>query len=138
MAIKKFFSIAYRNLVRNGRRTTLTALAVALGLMVVFAMSSLIDGMVKTMVADGIRISSGHLQIRNANYEVDKGSLLCKDLLQDGEGWVAACHPIHPLGSEPKMDVRSFRLPITGCLMIRSACATRGRARRRRRRAASR
>ena len=89
MAIKKFFSIAYRNLVRNGRRTTLTALAVALGLMVVFAMSSLIDGMVKTMVADGIRISSGHLQIRNANYEVDKASLLSKDLLQDGDAWVA-------------------------------------------------
>jgi putative ABC transport system permease protein len=89
MAIRKFFSIAYRNLVRNGRRTVLTALAVALGLMVVFAMASLIDGMVKTMVADGIRMSSGHLQIRNANYEVDKASLLSKDLLQDGEAWVA-------------------------------------------------
>ena len=32
-------------------------------------MSSLIDGMVKTMVADSIRMSSGHLQIRNANYD---------------------------------------------------------------------
>ena len=89
MAIRKFFSIAYRNLIRNGRRTTLTALAVALGLMVVFAMASLIDGMVKTMVADGIRMSSGHLQIRNTNYEVNKASLLSKDLLQDGEAWVA-------------------------------------------------
>lgn len=89
MALKKFFVIAYRNLVRNGRRTTLTALAVALGLMVVFAMASLIDGMVKTMVADGIRISTGHLQIRNAHYEVDKASLLSQDLLRDGEAWVA-------------------------------------------------
>ncbi len=89
MALKKFFVIAYRNLVRNGRRTTLTALAVALGLMVVFAMASLIDGMVKTMVADGIRISTGHLQIRNAHYEVDKASLLSQDLLRDGEAWAA-------------------------------------------------
>jgi len=89
MAIKKFFSIAYRNLVRNGRRTTLTALAVALGLMVVFAMASLIDGMVKTMVADSIRVTTGHLQIRNANYEESKASLLSKDLLQDGGAWVA-------------------------------------------------
>ena len=89
MAIKRFFSIAFRNLIRNGRRTTLTALAVALGLMVVFAMSSLIDGMIKTMVADSIRMSTGHLQIRNANYEENKGSLLSKDLLQDGEAWVA-------------------------------------------------
>ena len=88
MAIRKFFSIAYRNLVRNGRRTTLTALAVALGLMVVFAMASLIDGMLKTMVADSIRISTGHLQIRSATYDENKASLLSKDLLQDGEAWV--------------------------------------------------
>jgi len=89
MAIKKFISIAYRNLIRNGRRTTLTALAVALGLMVVFAMASLIDGMIKTMVADSIRITTGHLQIRNATYEESKASLLSKNLLQDGDDWVA-------------------------------------------------
>ncbi len=88
MAIRKFFSIAYRNLVRNGRRTTLTALAVALGLMVVFAMASMIDGMVKTMVADSIRMTTGHLQIRNANYEENKASLLANDLLRDAETWV--------------------------------------------------
>ncbi|MCA9921294.1 MAG: ABC transporter permease, partial [Anaerolineales bacterium] len=75
MAISKFFSIAYRNLVRNGRRTTLTTLAVALGLVVVMAMSSLIEGMISTMVADGIRMSSGHLQIRAESYDEDKASL---------------------------------------------------------------
>ena len=85
MAIGKFFSIAYRNLARNGRRTALTALAVALGLVVVMAMSSLIDGMVSTILADNIRLSSGHLQVRNANYEIDKASLLAQDLLRDGE-----------------------------------------------------
>ena len=85
MAISRFFSIAYRNLVRNGRRTTLTALAVALGLVVVMSMSSLIDGMVATMLADNIRLSSGHLQIRSASYESDKASLLAKDLLEDGD-----------------------------------------------------
>ncbi len=85
MAISKFFSISYRNLIRNGRRTALTALAVALGLVVVMSMSSLIDGMLKTMLADNIRLSSGHLQIRNVNYEADKASLLSRDLLQDGE-----------------------------------------------------
>ena len=87
MAIKKFFAIAFRNLVRNGRRTSLTALAVALGLVVVFAMSSLIEGMITTMLADSIRITSGHLQIRNENYEADKASLLSKDLLEDGDAW---------------------------------------------------
>lgn len=87
MAIRRFFSIAYRNLVRNGRRTTLTALAVSLGLVVVMIMSSMIEGMVSTMMADNIRLSSGHLQIRNASYDADKASLLSRDLLEDGEAW---------------------------------------------------
>jgi len=85
MAIVKFLAIAYRNLVRNARRTGLTALAVALGLVVVMAMSSLIEGMVSSMVADNIRMSSGHLQLRDESYQSDKASLLSRDLLQDGE-----------------------------------------------------
>lgn len=95
MATSRFFSIAYRNLVRNGRRTILTALAVALGLVVVMAMSSLIEGMISTMVADGIRINTGHLQIRSASYDADKGSLLAKDLLRDSEAWASEieAHP---------------------------------------------
>jgi ABC-type lipoprotein release transport system permease subunit len=89
MAIRRFFSIAYRNLVRNGRRTALTALAVSLGLVVVMIMSSMIEGMVSTMLADNIRLSSGHLQIREESYDANKGSLLSRDLLEDGEAWAA-------------------------------------------------
>ncbi|MCP4428213.1 MAG: ABC transporter permease [Chloroflexi bacterium] len=89
MAISKFFSIAYRNLARNKRRTALTALAVALGLVTVMSMSSLIDGMLTSMVDDNIRLSSGHLQIRNADYEANKASLLAKHLLQDGAALAA-------------------------------------------------
>ena len=99
MAISKFFSIAYRNLVRNGRRTTLTTLAVALGLVVVMAMSSLIEGMISTMVADGIRMSSGHLQIRAESYDEDKASLLSKDLLRDGAAWAAQAEALSEVQS---------------------------------------
>ena len=94
MAIRKFFSIAYRNLARNGRRTALTALAVGLGLVVVLAFSSLIEGMVSSMVADGIRMSSGHLQIRNNNYETGEASLLSRDLLKDAAAWSAQAEAI--------------------------------------------
>ncbi len=85
MAITKFFTIAYRNLVRNGRRTILTALTVALGLVVNMAMSALIEGSLDDTVANNIKVRTGHLQIRNRNYDVDKLSLLYRDLLQDGE-----------------------------------------------------
>ncbi len=85
MAFSKFLVMAYRDLVRNGRRSALTALAVALGLVVVMAFSSLINGMLESMLADNIRLSTGHLQIRNESYDESKSSLLSKDLLEDGE-----------------------------------------------------
>ncbi|MBN1993654.1 MAG: ABC transporter permease [Anaerolineae bacterium] len=85
MTMAKFFTIAYRNLVRNRRRTVLTALVVALGLVVAMSFSALLDGMLVSMLADNIRVSTGHLQIRNKNYEADKASLLYQDLLKDGE-----------------------------------------------------
>jgi ABC-type lipoprotein release transport system permease subunit len=94
MAIRKFFTIAYRNLARNGRRTALTALAVGLGLVVVLAFSSLIEGMVSSMVTDGIRINTGHLQIRAESYDADKASLLSRDLLKDAAAWSAQAEAI--------------------------------------------
>jgi ABC-type lipoprotein release transport system permease subunit len=87
VSLSKYLSIAYRDLVRNRRRSALTALAVALGLVVVFAFASLIDGMLETMVTDNIRLSSGHLQIRNENYDDSKGSLKSQDLLEKGDEW---------------------------------------------------
>lgn len=89
MSLSKYLSMAYRDLLRNGRRTALTALAVALGLVVVFAFSSLIDGMLESMVADNIRLSSGHLQIRNDSYDTDTASLKSQDLLEEADDWVA-------------------------------------------------
>jgi putative ABC transport system permease protein len=89
VSLSKYLSMAYRDLVRNGRRSALTALAVALGLVVVFAFSSLIDGMLETIVADSIRLSSGHLQIRNENYDASKASLKSQDLLEKGDEWAA-------------------------------------------------
>ena len=85
MAIKKFFSMAFRSVIRNTRRSLLTALAVALGLVVVMVMAGAIEGMIDNALADSIRVSTGHLQIRNTNYEVGKGSLLAKDLLDNAE-----------------------------------------------------
>lgn len=87
MSLAKYLSMAFRDLVRNGRRSALTALAVALGLVVVFAFASLIDGMLETMVADNIRLSSGHLQIRNESYDTSKESLKAQDLLEKGDDW---------------------------------------------------
>ena len=89
MTLTRFLTIAYRNLIRNGRRTALTALVVALGMMVAMSFSALLEGMLVSMLADNIHVSTGHLQIRNENYEVGKASLLYQDLLEDGEALAA-------------------------------------------------
>jgi ABC-type lipoprotein release transport system permease subunit len=80
--------IGFRDLARNTRRTALTALAIGLGLVVTMAMASLIEGMLENSLADNIRLSTGHLQIRNADYDEDKQSLLSKELIKDPESVV--------------------------------------------------
>ncbi len=89
MAVSKFLVMAYRDLARNSRRSLFTALAVALGLVVVMAFASLLDGMLESMLADNIRLSSGHLQVRNESYESNDASLKSRDLLQDAEEMAA-------------------------------------------------
>jgi ABC-type lipoprotein release transport system permease subunit len=86
MAIKKFWVIAYRDLIRNKRRTLLTLLAVALGMMILIMMSGLVSGIIAGGVRDNIRLNTGHIQLRDESYEIEKLSLLSRDLLQDSAG----------------------------------------------------
>ncbi|MDX1414070.1 MAG: FtsX-like permease family protein [Candidatus Promineifilaceae bacterium] len=83
MAIKQFWVIAFRDLIRNRRRTLLTLLAVALGMMVLILMSGLIAGIIADGLRENIRLNTGHIQLRNDSYEIEKLSLLSRDLLQD-------------------------------------------------------
>ena len=85
MALVRFMTIAYRDLARNKRRTLLTALAIGLGLLITMAMVSMIEGMVDNSLADNIRLSTGHLQIRNASYDIGKENLLSKNLIKEPE-----------------------------------------------------
>ncbi len=83
MAIKTLWVIAYRDLIRNKRRTILTLLAVAMGMVVLVLMSGFIAGMVADGLRDNIRLNTGHIQLRDESYEIEKLSLLSRDLLQD-------------------------------------------------------
>lgn len=99
MAIKKFWVIAYRDLIRNRRRTILTLLAVALGMMVLIMMSGLIAGVVAGGLRDNIRLNTGHLQLRNESYEIEKLSLLSRDLLQDSDALIAQAEALSEVKS---------------------------------------
>lgn len=83
MALGKLWTIAYRDLGRNRRRTLLTLLAVALGLALLIVMNGLISGVMEDSLQNSIHLQTGHVQLRAASYETEKMSLKWKDLLQE-------------------------------------------------------
>jgi len=99
MATRKFWAIAYRDLVRNRRRSILTLLAVALGMMVLIIMSGFLAGVTSGALRENIRLNTGHLQLRAASYEIEKLSLLSRDLLQDSEALVAQAEALDEIQS---------------------------------------
>jgi ABC-type lipoprotein release transport system permease subunit len=83
LSIGKLWLIAYRDLGRNKRRSSLTLVAVALGMGLLIVMSGLIKGAVDGSVENAIRLQTGHLQVRAASYDEEQVSLEWKDLLSD-------------------------------------------------------
>ncbi len=83
MALGKLWTIAYRDLGRNRRRSLLTGLAVALGLGLLIAMEGLIAGIYEDAIQNSIRLQTGHVQVRATSYETEKMSLKWKDLLPE-------------------------------------------------------
>jgi ABC-type lipoprotein release transport system permease subunit len=83
MALGKLWVIAYRDLGRNRRRSILTLLAVALGLMLLIVLNSWIAGILADSLENAIRLQTGHVQLRANSYEEEKVSLQWQDLLSD-------------------------------------------------------
>ena len=99
MAIKKFWVIAYRDLIRNKRRTFLTLIAVALGMMILIMMSGLIAGIIAGGLRDNIRLNTGHIQLRDDSYEIERLSLLSRDLLQNSDALKAQAEALSEVQS---------------------------------------
>ena len=89
MALKRLWTIAYRDLGRNRRRTGLTLLAVTLGTFVVIIMSGFIAGIFDSMISFSILLQSGNVQIRSESYEMEKPSLKWADLLENSDELMA-------------------------------------------------
>ena len=83
MAWRKLWTIAYRDLLRNRRRSLLTLLAVALGYALLMLLNGFVAGILEDSLQNSIRLQTGHVQIRNTAYEAEKLSLLWADLLED-------------------------------------------------------
>ncbi|HCB48800.1 MAG TPA: ABC transporter permease, partial [Chloroflexi bacterium] len=99
MTIKRFWVIAFRDLIRNKRRTLLTLLAVTLGMMVLIMMSGFIAGVIADGLRENIRLNTGHIQLRDDTYEIEKLSLLSRDLLDDIEALTAQAEALSEVQS---------------------------------------
>jgi ABC-type lipoprotein release transport system permease subunit len=63
--------LAWRNLWRNHRRTLIMLLAIVLGTWAMIFMTAVMRGMVSQMVADGISVLPGHVQVHHPEYRDD-------------------------------------------------------------------
>ena len=85
MAFGKLWVIAYRDLLRNRRRSLLTMLAVALGLALLIVLNGYIAGVLEDSLQNSIRLQTGHIQLRAQSYTEEKVSLQWQDLLDQPE-----------------------------------------------------
>jgi ABC-type lipoprotein release transport system permease subunit len=60
--------LAWRNLWRNHRRTTIMLAAIGVGVWAMIFMTAMTRGMVDQMVADGIKALPGHVQLHHADF----------------------------------------------------------------------
>ena len=81
----KYFKMAYRNLGRNRRRSVLSALALSLGLALLMFIAAFFQGEMRSSMESTLRLDSGHIQIRAADYDPDKLSVAWEYLIQNPE-----------------------------------------------------
>ncbi|RLQ21012.1 FtsX-like permease family protein [Seongchinamella sediminis] len=70
-AVGVLFTLAWRNLWRNYRRTTIMLVAIVVGVWAMILFSALISGMVDEMVRGGLRTLPGEVQVHHLNYRDD-------------------------------------------------------------------
>jgi len=99
MALGKLWTIAYRDLGRNRRRSFFTLLAVALGLTLLIFVNGLIAGVMADAVENNIRLRTGHVQLRAPSYEEEKLSLQWQDLIENGAELAAQARSLPQVAS---------------------------------------
>jgi putative ABC transport system permease protein len=112
--------ISWRNLWRNPRGTLLTALALGLGLALLLVSLGLLDGGHEQMVADGVRLGTGHVVIQSKGFQ-DTGS---QELLLSASAVSTAEDLLDSAAMKPLVRGISPRLVATG--LLSSAANTAG------------
>ena len=81
----KYLKMAYRNLGRNRRRSVLSAFALSIGLALMLFIAAFFQGEMRSSMESTLRLDSGHIQIRSADYDPDKLSVAWEYLIENPE-----------------------------------------------------
>ena len=87
--MNQLFKMAFRDLLRNKRRSLLSMLALGMGLGLLMLMAAVVAGEMRDAMQSAINLQTGHLQVRVKNYNPNKTSLKWEDLI-DNPGPIAA------------------------------------------------
>ncbi|MEM6514396.1 MAG: FtsX-like permease family protein [Pseudomonadota bacterium] len=85
--MRVLLTLAWRNLWRNQRRTTIMLGAIVVGVWAMIFMNALSQGMVTQMIEDGLSVIPGHVQARHPDYGDDP---TVNSLLPDTDSAVSA------------------------------------------------
>lgn len=80
-----YFKMAYRNLGRHRRRSILSGLALAMGTALLMFIAAFFEGEMRNSMEITLRLNSGHIQVRDADYDPDKLSVAWEYLIENPE-----------------------------------------------------
>lgn len=108
-----YFKMAYRNLGRNRRRSALSMLALSIGLALMLFIAAFFEGEIRSSMESTLRLASGHLQIRNIDYDPDKLSVAWEYLIENPEQIAAQVQALE------QVQVATPRLIASGIVSVR-------------------
>jgi putative ABC transport system permease protein len=108
-----YFKMAYRNLGRNRRRSALSMLALSIGLALMLFIAAFFEGEIRSSMESTLRLASGHIQIRNIDYDPDKLSVAWEYLIENPEQIAAQVQALD------QVQVATPRLIASGIVSVR-------------------
>ena len=108
-----YFKMAYRNLGRHRRRTVLSALALAMGTALLMFIAAFFQGEMRSSLETTIRLNSGHIQARDADYDPDKLSVAWEYLIENPEQAAAQIEALD------QVDAATPRLFASGIITVK-------------------
>ncbi len=107
-----YLKMAYRNLGRHRRRTVFSALALAIGVALLMFISAFMVGEVRSSMETTLKLNSGHIQIRNVDYDPDKLSVAWEYLIENPQGIAEQAQAM------PQVKVATPRLIASGIVSV--------------------